>query len=1152
VATRDTVDAVAEELASALLPLVDALASPDNFQAFLVELGWSLTTPPPSVQALSGPVAGVAPVVGGGGVDSGSAPVVIAAIRAFLTATGAIQGEPAGSFPPGFDVAAFKAEFPGQLLQFLVVEYLLGQRARLGELLKALGVVRVEDEPAAAGRLPYTKRELAFAELANVLGDPLAVVRDAYAWGDSGFRVDRLFGNGSDLLSAWGLPHRFEGLPPEIHDLLTGGALDPASVSPEALKLQILQEELTSGVEAGIGLFALPETATAKPGFALLPYAQEAVAVEIPLTETLTLALRGGVDFAGGVAIVVRPGAPVELLADIVKSAGAGTAPTAAASAALALVAKPAGGAGLVLLGSSDASRLEVASVSIETGARADSTGKHDLYVETDVRGAKLVVAPGGDADSFLSSLLPGDGFELDFDLLAGLSGAQGFYFGGSSDLEVQVPVHLTVGPIDVSAVTIALKPAAGTLPVELGATIKGSLGPLQAVVENIGLRATLSFPAGNTGNLGPVDVALGFKPPNGVGLSIDAGVVSGGGFLYIDTARGEYAGALQLSIADFLSVSAIGLISTRLPDGSPGFSLLVILTAEFGTGIQLGFGFTLLAVGGLLGLNRTMLFQPLLDGIRTDSIESVMFPHDVVANAPRIISDLRAIFPPQQGVFLIGPMAKLGWGEPTLVSLALGVVMEIPPGDVAILGVLKVALPAEELAILVLQVNFAGVLEFDKQRFYFFAALYDSHILFLTIEGEMGVLFAYGDDANFVLSVGGFHPQFNPPPLPFPTPKRIQVDIINESFARIHCDGYFAVTTNTVQFGSHSDYFFGFSALSVQGHSGFDALIQFSPFHFTVEISTQFSVDVFGIGVYGIGIDLTLEGPTPWHAHGTASISFFFFSIDIGIDFTWGDSRDTTLPPVQVMPIVAGELGKQSNWRAVLPGGSNLLVSLRQLDQAESQFVLHPVGTLQVSQRAVPLDLVLDKVGNQKPSDANRFSLAVTSTGLAKSRDLQEQFAPSQFKSFDDATRLSQPAYAPEDGGIELSASGSAYASATALTRVVRYDLTIIDTKLRRFRSRFFQFTGALFVHFLSGASVAFSTLSAFQKAQTTPFVDTVAVNAETFAVANRADNTVFRPEAAAFTSVSSASDYVARAVAEDPSLADTLHVLPQFEVAA
>ena len=58
------------------------------------------------------------------------------------------------------------------------------------------------------------------------------------------------------------------------------------------------------------------------------------------------------------------------------------------------------------------------------------------------------------------------------------------------------------------------------------------------------------------------------------------------------------------------------------------------------------------------------------MEGVRTGAIERVMFPQDVVANAPRIISDLRTFFPPQQGTFLIGPMAKLGWGTPTLVSL--------------------------------------------------------------------------------------------------------------------------------------------------------------------------------------------------------------------------------------------------------------------------------------------------------------------------------------------------------------------------------------------------------------------------------------------------------------------------------------------------
>lgn len=61
-----------------------------------------------------------------------------------------------------------------------------------------------------------------------------------------------------------------------------------------------------------------------------------------------------------------------------------------------------------------------------------------------------------------------------------------------------------------------------------------------------------------------------------------------------MDTEKGEYIGALELSFQDLFDLKAVGIISTKLPDGSPGFSLLIIITAEFSP-IQLGFGFTLM-----------------------------------------------------------------------------------------------------------------------------------------------------------------------------------------------------------------------------------------------------------------------------------------------------------------------------------------------------------------------------------------------------------------------------------------------------------------------------------------------------------------------------------------------------------------------------
>ena len=87
-----------------------------------------------------------------------------------------------------------------------------------------------------------------------------------------------------------------------------------------------------------------------------------------------------------------------------------------------------------------------------------------------------------------------------------------------------------------------------------------------------------------------------------------------------------------------------------------------------------------------------------------------------------------------------------------------------------------------------------------------------------------------------------------------------------------------------------------------------------------------------------------------------------------------------------------------------------------------------------------------------------------------------------------DDATKLSQPAYVPMDSGIELAAAGNAYASGTAITRNVRYDLTVIDTKLRRVFRKFYVYTGSLFVHFLAGSSVTRSVLRPAAKGKCSP----------------------------------------------------------------
>jgi hypothetical protein len=1130
-----TFEAIAQALARLVQPLVDRVAGGDLI-TLLAELGLQFpeaVANDPGLSAAAGAAvvqieqipdlaSALATAVEGG--DTGQilssglvlAKEILGVVQAIAGLGSALKTAGAGAGIPPAELNQFADELALRLLDDLAVIQL--EAVHLAPALDFIGFVERTSVPSADAAHPaFVRRRLHFDQLLDLISNPAGHLRAPYGWGDPGFDGHALLQKLYELLTSAGVPAILDTTGPQpVLDALFFEVRPKTDVAPPGLEIDL------------VGKLAIDNAQPFK-------------------ADNWQITLVNEIDLALGTKLILQPNDTVSLVPPSGQAQG---------RIVLEWTGGTADGPSYTIIGTSGSSGLTAQQLVASAGLglvwnTTTNQAQSELSLGAQVKGGKLTIDLS-DADGFIGTILGGVNVASDFTASLLFSTAHGLTFQGSSALQIQLPLHVSLGPVDLTALTITAGFSGASVPIGVGVDFKASLGPLQATVQQLGFTATITVPGDYKGNIGPADIEFGFLPPTGVGLSIDAAVVSGGGFLSIDTARGQYAGVLQLTIADFLNVTAIGLIETKLPDGSEGFSLLIILTADFGAGIQLGFGFTLSAVGGLVGLNRGMLFQPIMDAIRTNAITSVLFPQDVIANATRIISDLQAFFPPVQGTFLIGPMAKIGWGEPTLASLSLGVIIEIPPGDIAILGIIRLALPADDVAILVLQVNFAGAIEVDKQRIYFYAALFDSHVLFITIDGSMGLLVAYGTDANFIVSVGGFHPQFHPPPLPFPTPQRISLNLINESFARIHADGYFAVTSNTVQFGTHANYFFGFSALNVQGASSFDALIQFSPFHFIVSFSTSFSVNIFGIGAFGIDIALSVEGPTPFHASGTASISFFFFSVGINIDFTWGESRDTTLPPIAVMPLLTAELGKQSNWRALLPSGNTLLVSLRHLDAAEAALVLHPVGMLQISQRLVPLDLTLDKFGNQKPSDANLFALNVTSPGLTKTRNLQEEFAPSQFQNLSDAQKLSQPGYVPLDSGIELAVGGVALASGTAITRNVRYDLTIIDTKLRRVFIRFFIFTGTLFRFLLNGSSVTRSPFSAYQQAQRQPFEGTVTVSPETFAVAFTATNKIYRPEAAAFTSQAAANNYVARTVANDPTLGGTLHVLPQFELAA
>ncbi|MDQ2588400.1 DUF6603 domain-containing protein [Saccharothrix yanglingensis] len=1151
--TAGTVEQIALDLARALTGLGNRIAG-DRLLDLLAELGTAF--PPalltkPQIVAAQQSIGHTSATVSSaaqsllGAVGAGEADEIVAKGAALLTACGrtaeaylelanALQA--VGPTLPGItptQVADLVAGFPRKLLDLALLG-LVDPGRRLTRVLALFGLAEVQTvdaDPANPSTVDHQRVTLRLDRLPGFLLNPVDQLRQRYGWGEAGFDGELLLKALHALLVSLRLPALYrpaaEGQPAALEawafDITLGeGGLELRVVMPVGA---MVTRTVTVSPEWEVELDAegvLPPGAAGRlrPPFEL----------DIPGEET---ELRGSVE--------LRYTAPNRFL----------------------------------VLGTAGGSRIEVGEVGIRAGLAlvyADGSVTGEPTVAGDVRGGKLVI-DASNGDGFLTTLLGGGRLETDFEVGFSFSPEDGLNFHGGAGLTIQLPLHVRLGPIDLRAIRIAANPSGSGVPIELSATIGAELGPIRAVVERLGLVAELRFPEGG-GNLGPVDLAFAFKPPDGVGLSLDAGIVSGGGYLYADPEHGEYAGALELEFAGVVEVKAIGLITTRMPDGSSGFSLLIVLSAEFGGGgVQLGFGFTLLGVGGILGLNRRMNLDALVEGVVTGSIQSVMFPKDVVANAPRIISDLRKFFPPQDDTFLVGPMAKIGWGTPTLISVSLGVIVEIPPGNIAILGLLECVLPSKDVPLVVLKVSFIGALEVDKSRLWFFARMFDSRILAMTIDGGLGLLVAWGDNPDFVLSIGGFHPAFSPPPLPFPAPPRITVDILNGPGQLIRVSGYLAVTSNTVQFGAEAEMRLGFGDFGIEGHLSFDALFRFSPFSFVIQISAGVSLKAFGVGLFSIDLDFTLEGPAPWRAHGRGSISLLFFEISADFDITWGEERTTTLPPVVVLALLEGEVRKTEGWQTRLPaGGTNPLVTLRQLPPGDD-LVLHPLGSLFIHQRAIPLGVRIDRVGGQRPSDGRRFTVEpAQNSGFVRQSVIGDKFAMAQFQDMDDAAKLSRPAYETQDAGLELVAAGGAIASPRVVRRSARYEMSVIDNEAPsvggavmrvrtgngRRRGKLYSPPSAVFGQLLTGNSTARSPLSRQEARQRQPFPveQTVRVTGDRYVVAYLRNNHQAFPPATAgattssFRSAATAADAMADWIRLDPALAGQLHVLPQAEV--
>ena len=555
-------------------------------------------------------------------------------------------------------------------------------------------------------------------------------------------------------------------------------------------------------------------------------------------------------------------------------------------------------------------------------------------------------------------------------------------------------------------------------------------LSALQITLE--GVAATMPFAFGPD-SVGPVASGAGIAVPRGAAVALDAVVLRGGGEL--SGSDGAYAGGVTLTLPP-MSVAAFGSFDLPGP-GRPDVSLLIILGVRFPLpGIEIGFGFAVSAVGGIVGLNRRVDRDALTAAVLDGRAAQLLLPTDPAAALPMIATMLPALFPPAPGRFVIGPIVEASWGG-RLVRLVVAVVVELPdPVRFTVLGKITVTVPDEVAPLILIQATVLADVDTAAPGVTIVASLAGSNLVGMPLSGDLFLLTRGGSDPEFVVSAGGFHPAFHAP-AGVPALRRLSIRM-RTAIVELRCDAYLALTSGSVQFGARVQISAKLADCGVTGFFGFDALFVWNPvFHFSIGLAAGLAVEVFGATLLGISIQLTIEGPSPWHFVGTGHIETFLFDIPISIDETWGGDPPKIAPGDAATPLLAA-LAAREAWRTSADPSALAGVVLTDdgTQQLASGAALHPLGNLQARQSVVPLAIQIDRfAGGALPPQTWTIVAARLRAGenTVATTSLQDWFALGQFVDLAPDAQLGGSGYHQLQSGVTLIGDGIDVAEARA-----------------------------------------------------------------------------------------------------------------------
>lgn len=513
---------------------------------------------------------------------------------------------------------------------------------------------------------------------------------------------------------------------------------------------------------------------------------------------------------------------------------------------------------------------------------------------------------------------------------------------------------------------------------------------------------------------------------PEGMGLALAAPLFEGGGYIDVDMDKGYYAGMFEIAVIEKIDATATVVLMTKTPDGKDRISLFAALSGIFSPPIQLGYGFALNGIGGLIGLNRRIDMGKLEDEmVKNKNLNKLMFPEDPIKNAPVIISMIDNVFPPESGYHVFGPFVKIIWGGAVkLVEFNIGVFVGLKLTsleNILLLGTARVQLPNEEAEIIRLNMDVVGSWDLGNKEFFIYGSLYDSKILKkFDVKGDMLFLVRYGKDSVIVFSAGGYHPRWSEYnkdlTATLPSMQRLYFGLIGKN-KKFELTSYMAITTNSFQFGAKAYIWLKFGPIRLDGNLGFDTLIQFSPLFFDVRILFGAHVKWKSHNLLGLDVTCNLTGPNQYHAWGVAKFDILWWTIEEDFDKKWGKKEKEEIEYVKPSETLRSELKKNNVEFIPQKWKYEGVIFTEDADEKMSAY-----GDLVFKQELIPLNEHIERYsGKTVEEDEQKLDLVVSETQYANIESHQKhpesKFMPKDFKIIDEDDINAPPFFSAKNG---------------------------------------------------------------------------------------------------------------------------------------